>query len=60
MMRVISNEPEMEHLLKMTSDLMSKLRNKLCDDIIMMCICIFCNELVKSKKEILEETEYEK
>ena len=49
----ISDEPEMENLLKMTSDLMSKLKNKLCDDIIMTCICIFCNELVKSKREIL-------
>ena len=56
----ISDKPEMENLLKMTSDLMSKLKNKLCDDIIMMCNCPFCNELVKSKKEILEETEYEK
>ena len=27
----ISNEPEMENLLKMTSDLMNKLKNKLCD-----------------------------
>ena len=56
----ISDKPEMENLLKMTSDLMSKLKNKLCDDIIMMCICSFCNELVKAKMEILEETEYEK
>jgi len=37
MMRVISNEPEMENLLKMTSDLMSKLKNKL------MVIIGFCN-----------------
>lgn len=56
----ISDEPEMENLLKMTSELMSKLKNKLCDDMIMTCICIFCNELVKSKREILEETECEK
>ena len=27
----ISNEPEMENLLKMTNDLMNKLKNKLCD-----------------------------
>ncbi len=56
----ISDEPEMENLLKKTSDLMSKLKNKLCDDTIITCIYIFCNELVKSKKESLEETEYEK
>lgn len=56
----ISDKPEMENLLKMTSDLMGKLKNKLCDDVIMTCICIFCNEFVKSKKEILEETEYGK
>ena len=60
MIRGISDEPEMENLLKMTSDLMSKLKNKLCDWFIMVCICIFCNEFVKSKKEFLEEAEYEK
>jgi len=27
----ISYDPEMENLLKMTSDLMTKLKNKLCD-----------------------------
>jgi len=31
MIRGSSDEPEMESLLKMTSDLMSKLKNKLCD-----------------------------
>ena len=31
MIHGISDEPEMENLLKMTSELMSKLKNKLCD-----------------------------